>query len=99
MKIKTLFSSDSWLLVEREIFEAIEIAFLPVGHTHNQLDGWFGRIARQVDQLNNSPTFYIRTMSVKTRDELMERIRRTQCDGTEVVDCPLPDAHRFMLLC
>lgn len=35
-------------LVERGLFDSIELGFLPVGHTHDEIDSWFSRIARTV---------------------------------------------------
>lgn len=36
-------------LVERGLFDSIELGFLPVGHTHDEIDSWFSRIARTVN--------------------------------------------------
>ena len=36
------------MLVEVDKYDVIEIHFLPVGHTHDEHDAWFGKIAVQV---------------------------------------------------
>jgi hypothetical protein len=43
-KNKYVLGYLSWL-VERGIFESIELSFLPVGHTHEDIDQMFSRIA------------------------------------------------------
>lgn len=37
------------MLVEVDKYDVVEIHFLPVGHTHDEHDAWFGKIAVQVD--------------------------------------------------
>ena len=35
-------------LVQRGIFSQARIGFLPVGHTHDEIDAWFSKICKQV---------------------------------------------------
>ena len=35
-------------LVKRGIFQEVRVGFLPVGHTHDEIDAWFSKICMQV---------------------------------------------------
>ena len=34
-------------LVARGIFQKVQLGFLPVGHTHDEIDAWFSKICLQ----------------------------------------------------
>ena len=52
------------LLVECGVFETVEVSFLPVGHTHEDIDQMFSRIA-----------VYLRTHDCFCREDLRDAIR------------------------
>ena len=56
-KNNMLFAYLAWLL-QREVFQAIEVSFLPVGHTHEDIDQLFSCTSRR-----------LRDRDVKTRKE------------------------------
>ena len=60
-----LFGFLAWL-ESAGIFRDIEVAFLPVGHTHSDIDQFFSRIA-----------VYLRTHDCLCREEFAECIRRS----------------------
>ena len=60
-----LFCFLAWLLYFK-VFEGIEVAFLPVGHTHSDIDQFFSCIAR-----------YLRTHDCLSRDEFAACIRKS----------------------
>ena len=35
-------------LVARGIFQKVQLGFLPVGHTHDEIDAWVSKICKQV---------------------------------------------------
>jgi hypothetical protein len=50
-KNKYVLGYLSWL-VQRGVFEEIQLSFLPVGHTHEDIDQMFSRIAKQLRSNN-----------------------------------------------
>jgi len=38
------------LLVKKKIFKVVRIFFLPVGHTHEDVDRWFGALSRELNR-------------------------------------------------
>ena len=55
-------------LVERGVFDTVEVSFLPVGHTHNEVDGLAGVLAKDCKR---------RDLSCRT--ELEEAILEHDC--------------------
>jgi hypothetical protein len=41
------------LLTSRDVFEDIELRFLVVGHTHEDIDGCFGYLSKKLKEENN----------------------------------------------
>ncbi len=47
------------LLTTREIFEEIQLGFLVVGHTHEDIDGSFGYLSKKLREQNNYVMAYL----------------------------------------
>ncbi len=41
------------LLTMKEVFEEVKLGFLVVGHTHEDIDGWFGYLSKMLREQNN----------------------------------------------
>jgi hypothetical protein len=41
------------LLMMRDVFEEVKLGFLLVGHTHEDIDGCFGYLSKQLREENN----------------------------------------------
>jgi hypothetical protein len=41
------------LLTTRDVFKEVKLGFLVVGHTHEDIDGWFGYLPKKLKEENN----------------------------------------------
>jgi CO dehydrogenase nickel-insertion accessory protein CooC1 len=41
------------LLIAREVFKEVNLKFLVIGHTHEDIDGCFGYLSKKLKELNN----------------------------------------------
>jgi hypothetical protein len=42
-----------FFLIAREVFEKVQLGFLIVGHTHEDIDGSFGYLLKKLKEKNN----------------------------------------------
>ena len=66
-------------LVGRCIFEKVQLGFLPVGHTHDEIDAWFSKICKQVMCVIDACHLNVDSSPGKCEDT--SRVAETNCIG------------------
>jgi hypothetical protein len=86
-------------LIAREVFEEVQLGFLVVGHTHEDIDGNFGYISKKLKEQDNYVLIDLMKMFMISQDrpfipQLIEEIldfktwvKRCLKDGLEILVC------------